>query len=99
MVGISRRPRLIILAVAAEIADCRLGDGGPSAGGRKRGNVVKSHLCALLMMAALLAPAALAPAAAAGTAPDPRVADLVRAGKIRVGLHLPQFIKDPDTGG
>ena len=36
-------------------------------------------------------------------AADPRVADLVRAdlaraGKVRVGLFLPQFIKDPATG-
>src|ERR1700731_66150 len=65
---------------------------------RKRGVVMKKHLCALLMMAALLAPAARGRAAAAGAPPAPRVADLVRAGKIRVGLHLPQFIKDPATG-
>ena len=31
-------------------------------------------------------------------APDPRVADIIRAGKVRVGLHLPQFVKDPVTG-
>src|SRR3954464_15280094 len=30
--------------------------------------------------------------------PDPRVADLVQAGKIRVGLFLPQFSKDAVTG-
>lgn len=30
--------------------------------------------------------------------PDPRVADLVRVGKIRVGLFFPQYIKDPATG-
>lgn len=30
--------------------------------------------------------------------PDPRVADLVQAGKIRVGLFVPQYIKDPATG-
>jgi polar amino acid transport system substrate-binding protein len=29
---------------------------------------------------------------------DARVADLVQAGKIRVGLFVPQFIKDPATG-
>jgi polar amino acid transport system substrate-binding protein len=29
---------------------------------------------------------------------DPRVADLVRAGRIRVGLFLPQYAKDPATG-
>lgn len=30
--------------------------------------------------------------------PDPRVADLVQAGRIRVGLFVPQYIKDPTTG-
>ena len=30
--------------------------------------------------------------------PDLRVADLVRAGKVRVGLFPPQYIKDPATG-
>jgi polar amino acid transport system substrate-binding protein len=30
--------------------------------------------------------------------PDPRVADLVRAGKIRVGLFPPQYTKDPASG-
>jgi ABC-type amino acid transport substrate-binding protein len=30
--------------------------------------------------------------------PDPRVADLVQAGKVRVGLFLPQFSKDAVTG-
>ena len=30
--------------------------------------------------------------------PDPRVADLVRTGKIRVGLFFPQYIKNPATG-
>jgi polar amino acid transport system substrate-binding protein len=29
--------------------------------------------------------------------PDPRVADLVGAGKIRVGLFLPQYVKNPAT--
>src|SRR5262249_62053387 len=29
---------------------------------------------------------------------DPRVADLVRAGKVRVGLFSTQFSKDPTTG-
>src|SRR6516225_9017687 len=31
-------------------------------------------------------------------ASDPRVADLVRAGKVRVALYLPQYTKDPATG-
>lgn len=30
--------------------------------------------------------------------PDPRIADLVAAGKVRVGLFLPQYRKDPATG-
>jgi polar amino acid transport system substrate-binding protein len=30
--------------------------------------------------------------------PDPRVADLVQAGKVRVALYLPQYAKDPVTG-
>ena len=29
---------------------------------------------------------------------DTRVSDIARAGKIRVGLHLPQFVQDPATG-
>src|SRR5215217_1033267 len=29
---------------------------------------------------------------------DPRVADVVRSGEVRVGLHLPQFVQDPTTG-
>jgi polar amino acid transport system substrate-binding protein len=29
---------------------------------------------------------------------DPRVADLVRTGRLRVGLFLPQYAKDPATG-
>ncbi len=31
-------------------------------------------------------------------AADPRIADLVRAGKLRVALFLPQYTKDPVTG-
>jgi polar amino acid transport system substrate-binding protein len=46
-------------------------------------------------MLGLLAPATTADAQ---QAPDPRVADIVRAGKVRIGLHLPQFVKDPATG-
>ena len=33
----------------------------------------------------------------AGQAADPRVAGLVRAGKLRVALFLPQYTKDPVT--
>ncbi len=47
----------------------------------------------LLMMGALLTTMTNADAQA-----DPRVADLVRAGKIRVALHLAQHTKDPVSG-
>ena len=36
--------------------------------------------------------------ASAQQTPDPRVADLVQAGKVRVGLFPPQYIKDAATG-
>jgi hypothetical protein len=36
--------------------------------------------------------------AAAQQVPDPRVADLVQAGKIRVGVHSVMYTKDPQTG-
>jgi len=49
----------------------------------------------LLMMVALLAGATIANAQ---QVPDPRVADLVRAGKIRVALFPPEYTKDPVTG-
>jgi polar amino acid transport system substrate-binding protein len=54
-----------------------------------------ASLCAVVMIAALLATAATA---AAQPAADPRVADIVRAGKLRIGMHLPQYVKDPATG-
>jgi polar amino acid transport system substrate-binding protein len=50
---------------------------------------------ALLTVAALFATAATADAQQAS---DPRAADIVRAGKVRVGMHLPQFVQDPKTG-
>lgn len=56
---------------------------------------MKKSLRFLLIMVALLAGA---PIANAQEAADPRVADLVRAGKIRVALHLAQYAKDPVTG-
>ncbi len=52
-------------------------------------------LRALVTVAALLA---IVATAAAQPAADPRIADIVRAGKVRVGLHLPQFVKDEKTG-
>jgi hypothetical protein len=40
----------------------------------------------------------LASLAEAQQVPDPRVADLVQAGKIRVGVHSVMYTKDPKTG-
>jgi ABC-type amino acid transport substrate-binding protein len=48
-----------------------------------------------LMLWALLASAG---PAVAQQVPDERVADLVKAGKIRIGLFPPQYVKDPATG-
>src|SRR6476660_5074384 len=42
--------------------------------------------------------ATLVSLAAAQQVPDPRVADLVQAGKIRVGLHSVMYTKDSRTG-
>jgi polar amino acid transport system substrate-binding protein len=47
------------------------------------------------MLIVLLAGATIA---SAQHVPDPRVADLVGAGKVRVGLFPPQYSKDPATG-
>ena len=52
-------------------------------------------LSAFLMSAGLLATVA---EANAQPATDSRIADIVRTGKLRVGLHLPQFVKDEKTG-
>lgn len=64
---------------------------------RRNGDVmlVQKSLRALLTMAALLTTVATADAQQAA---DPRIADIVRAGKVRVGVHLPQFVRDPKTG-
>ena len=42
--------------------------------------------------------AVLASLAEAQQLPDPRVADLVQAGKIRVGMHSIMYTKDSGTG-
>jgi polar amino acid transport system substrate-binding protein len=55
---------------------------------------MRGSLRALLILAVL--PSLLA--ATHAQQPDQRVSDIVQAGKIRVGLHLPQFKKDPVTG-
>jgi hypothetical protein len=41
--------------------------------------------------------ASLASLAEAQQTPDPRVADLVQAGKIRVGVHSVMYTMDPQT--
>lgn len=52
------------------------------------------NLTISLIVAALLANIETADAQ---QAPDPRVADLVQAGKVRVGLFSAQYTKDPVT--
>jgi polar amino acid transport system substrate-binding protein len=59
---------------------------------------MKLHIgmaAAIRTAALLLALASLAVVTAEAQTTDPRVADLVRAGKLRVGLFLPQFGKGP----
>ena len=56
---------------------------------------MKESLCVLLTTVALLMSASIADAQQVS---DPRVADLVRAGKLRVALFLPAYAKDPVTG-
>src|SRR6266545_3889730 len=56
--------------------------------------VIRSVRAFTAMVVMLFVPVAAAQAPSA----DLRVADIVRAGKLRVGLHLPQFVKDPATG-
>ena len=55
---------------------------------------MKKQLQALILTSAFLMPTV----ADAQPSTDPRVADIVRAGKVRVGVHLPQFVRDPKTG-
>jgi polar amino acid transport system substrate-binding protein len=56
----------------------------------------------VLLTVLLLTGSALASAVTSASAQQPsldrRVGDIVQAGKVRVGLHLPQFVKDPATG-
>jgi polar amino acid transport system substrate-binding protein len=56
---------------------------------------MQKKLRAMLTMAALLAAAA---SADAHPTSDSRIADIARAGKVRIGLHLPQFVQDKKTG-
>jgi polar amino acid transport system substrate-binding protein len=55
---------------------------------------MKKSLRVFTLMVPLLIGATIANA----QIPDPRVADLVQIGKIRVGLFVTQYIKDPATG-
>ena len=50
------------------------------------------------LLLAVTLTAMLASLAEAQQVPDPRVADLVQAGKIRVGVHSIMYTKDPRTG-
>jgi polar amino acid transport system substrate-binding protein len=56
---------------------------------------LKGRLSVPLVLVALLASVGTV---AAQQAPDPRVAELVRAGRLRVALFLPQYTQDPVTG-
>ena len=62
----------------------------------KRQRLIFAVLIAALLLA--FAQLAVATADAQQAAADPRVADLAHAGKVRVGLFLPQYIKDTATG-
>jgi polar amino acid transport system substrate-binding protein len=57
-----------------------------------------SAVFAFLVLAVAALPAAIVQAQLPQPTSDPRVADLVAAGRLRVGLFLPQYVKDPTTG-
>jgi len=60
--------------------------------------IASSFFAALMLALGLaVAPFAVAPASAQPAA-DARIADLASAGKVRVGLFLPQYVKDPASG-
>ena len=59
----------------------------------RRGAIMIS--AAFLLLLALMAGGG---SVGAQPAPDPRVADLIKAGQIRVGLFPPQYVKDVTTG-
>src|SRR6478672_3887820 len=58
--------------------------------------IVEAHMIRLLLTITFIA--MLASLAEAQQTPDPRVADLLQAGKIRVGVHSVMYTKDPRTG-
>jgi len=64
-------------------------------GHQLQGRSYEKEFSGSLMMVALPVGATIANAQ---LVPDPRVADLVRAGKVRVGLFLSQYTKDLVTG-
>ena len=69
----------------------------PIAGATARRNLMIGDVKTCLFL--LPALVATMMAADAQPAPDARVADLVRAGKVRAALFLPQFTRDVVTGG
>jgi ABC-type amino acid transport substrate-binding protein len=59
---------------------------------------MKRTIAAALIAALFFAAVHLSVSAVQAQVVDPRVADLSKTGKIRVGLFVPQFIKDHVTG-
>jgi polar amino acid transport system substrate-binding protein len=76
--------------------DVRAIVGDPSAGWRAFMKLHRSIAATTRIAGLLLAFAPWGVAIAETQTTDPRVADLVRAGKLRVGLFLPQYVKGPD---
>ena len=56
------------------------------------------HACMKKLLLTVTFTAMLASLAEAQQVPDPRVADLVQAGKIRVGVHSVMYTTDSQTG-
>jgi hypothetical protein len=82
-------PRVFIFVVAAKIMNCWLGKAVLLANVNKTGNAMKrSHRVPLLMVALLVALLVGMATIIAQQAPDPRVADLVKGGRLRVALGL-----------
>jgi polar amino acid transport system substrate-binding protein len=60
----------------------------------RRRTILAAIIAGILLVFAQIASST----AKAQQAPDPRVADIVSTGKVRVGLFLPQYVKNPTTG-
>jgi len=58
----------------------------------------RTFFTALTLGSFLVCPLVVGTIAKAQEISDPRVVDLVRSGKVRVALYLPQYTKDPATG-